>query len=163
MSIRTCTQRLLWMFLVATASGCATNPGSSTTLPSSAFFSADPGERAAIQAVGRLLDTRIKSCRDLASCEEAYYARGLVALFENRADAITVFQELRTTMPGSRHAASSTRWLSLLQDSQTAASRQGALFIQLRQEVLQSLLDRDTVAASRRLTVQERHIAELRP
>ena len=89
------------------------------------------------------------------------YLRGLVALFENREDAIHAFQELRTTVPNGRYAASSTRWLTLLQGGQPASVRHEPLFMQLRQEILHGLLDPDTLAASRKLKEQERRIAEV--
>jgi hypothetical protein len=39
-----------------------------------------------------------------------------VALFDNRADAITAFQALHSAMPTSRHDAAIVGWLSLLQE-----------------------------------------------
>ena len=74
-------------------------PGSSMTLPSSAFFPVDANELKPLQAIANVQDARMKNCHKGPACEDAYYMRALVALFENRADAITVFQELRTAMP----------------------------------------------------------------
>jgi hypothetical protein len=105
----------------------------------------------------------MKSCTKTSPlCEEAYYGRGLVALFENRGDAINIFQELHTTMPNSRYTASTLRWLNLLQDTSQASSHNSVLLAQLRQEVLHSLLDRDELTAGRRTKEQERKLAELR-
>jgi hypothetical protein len=156
-------QGLFWGLVIAGLSGCAGGAGSSMTLPSSAFFETDLNEREALQAVRRAQESRRANCQQSATCEELTYTRGLVALFENREDAVNAFQELRTTMPHGRYAASSSRWISLVQNGETASSRQGPLFLQLRQEVLQGLLEPDTLAASRRLKAEERRIAEMRP
>jgi hypothetical protein len=152
-----------FLLLIAVAAGCGGRAGSSVTLPSSAYFEADLKEREALQVVSRGQESRRANCEQSATCEELTYSRGLVALFENREDAINAFQELRITAPHGRYAASSSRWIALLQGGQSASSRQSPLFIQLRQEILHGLLDPDTLAANRRMKEQERRIAEMRP
>ncbi len=114
--------------------------GSSTVLPSSAYFPADAAEATPLQAIARAQDTRLKSCHKGPACEDAYYTRGLVALFENRADAVRLFQELHTAMPSSRYDLATIGWLNLLQDPAVSSPSSKALGAQLRQEVLQSLL-----------------------
>ncbi len=161
MNSRTFAQSSLWVLFVAGLWGCAGGPGLAVTLPSSAFFEADTKEQEALRVVSRAQESRRANCQQSATCEEVTYTRGLVALFENREDAINAFQELRITMPDSRYAASSTRWLALLQGGQATSARQSPLFIQLRQEILHGLLDPDTLAVSRRTKEQERRIAEL--
>ena len=149
--------------LVVGVSGCAGGAGSSVTLPSSAYFEVSGKEREALHVVSRAQESRRANCQQNATCEEVTYTRGLVALFENREDAINVFQELRTTAPNGRYAASSSRWISLLQGGEAISARQGLLFLQLRQEVLQGLLEPETLAANHRISEQERRIAEMRP
>jgi hypothetical protein len=151
------------LVLLLSISGCGfAKPRSIVALPSSAYFTADPAELKALQALGKAHEVRMKACTKSAPlCEEAYYGRGLVALFENRADAINIFQELHTTMPNSRYAASTLRWLNLLQDSAPASNHNTVLFAQLRQEVLHSLLDRDESSVVRRTKEQERKLAEV--
>ncbi|MEX5217861.1 MAG: hypothetical protein NW701_08545 [Nitrospira sp.] len=142
--------------------GCVvTKSRTSVILPSSAFFVADPGDLKTLQSVAKAQEARLKSCAKSTACEEAYYTRGLVALFENRADAINVFQELHTTIPNSRYATSSQRWLSLLQDTSPASSHNRALLAQLREEILHHLLEREDTAVGRRSKEQERKTAEL--
>jgi len=132
------------------------------TLPSSAYFAADSAELKILQAFAKTQEARMKSCaKSVTLCEEAYYGRGLVALFENRADAINIFQELHTTMPNSRYAASIQRWLNLLQDRTPASNQNNVLLAQLRQEVLHSLMDREELSAARRTKEQERKVADL--
>jgi hypothetical protein len=161
MDSRRWAQGSLWGLLMAGFVGCAGGLGSSVTLPSSAFFETDVKEREGLLVVSRSQESRRANCQQSATCEEVTYTRGLVALFENREDAINTFQELHTTMPNGRYAASTARWLALLQGGQPAAARQSPLFIQLRQEILHGLLEPDTLAASRRLKEQERRIAEV--
>jgi hypothetical protein len=85
----------------------------------------------------------------------------LVALFENRADAITVFQELHTAMPNSRYEAATTGWLNLLQDASLSSDQNKALMIQLKQEVLHNLLDRSELTTAKTVKDHDRRVAEL--
>ncbi|MGZ9159059.1 MAG: hypothetical protein ACXW36_09370 [Nitrospira sp.] len=64
---------------------------SSSMLPSSVYFSGDAAELTPLQAIACAQDIRLKSCHKGSACEDAYYARGLVALFENRVDAVRLF------------------------------------------------------------------------
>ncbi len=160
MNSRMVAHSSLWVLLISGFLGCSgTSPF--VTLPSSAFFEADAKEREALQVVSRAQESRRANCQQAGTCEEVTYTRGLVALFENREDAIHAFQELHTTVPNGRYAASSSRWLTLLQGGQLASAKQDPLFIQLRQEILHGLLDPDTLATSRKLKEQERRIAEV--
>jgi len=144
--------------------GCVSLQGSagiSTVLPSSAYFAIDQSELKALQAIGHAQDLRMKNCSKGLACEDAYYTRGLVALFENRADAVAVFQELHTTMPQSRFDAAVVGWLNLLQDSSPATKQNAALHAQLKQEVLHNLLERHELAIARGIKGQDRKLAEL--
>lgn len=143
MSQRTVLFLALWMLTAGGIEGCTMmQNGSSTILPSSAFFPVDATELKPLQAIAHAQDTRMKNCHKGPACEEAYYTRGLVALFENRADAITVFQELHTAMPGNRYDVATTGWLNLLQDTAPSSDHNKALMVQLKQEVLHNLLER---------------------
>jgi hypothetical protein len=92
----------------------------------------------------------MRACHNPVACEQASYTRGLVALFENRADAINIFQELHITVPDGHYAAESIRWLYLLQERFTPSVHNTALQAQLRQAVLRALLDGTDVTVSRR-------------
>ena len=140
------------ILFTASICGCTlTKTSSSVTLPSSAYFAVEPSELKSLHALARTQEARMKGCPKSIGCEDAYYTRGLVALFENRADAINTFQELRTTIPNGRYVAASTRWLYLLQASSSHSSHNAALLDQLRHEVLHVLLDREEVTVSRRI------------
>lgn len=77
-------------------------------------FETDVKEQEALQVGCRTQEAWRANGQQNANCEEVTCLRGLVALFENREDAIHAFQELRTTAPNGRSAASSTRWFTLL-------------------------------------------------
>lgn len=152
----------LGLLMTGGMQGCTImQSGSSTTLPSSAFFPIDTAELKPLQAIAHAQDSRMKNCHKGPACEEAYYTRGLVALFENRADAITVFQELHTAMPNSRYDASTIGWLNLLQDTAPSSLYSKALLVQLKQEVLHNLLERSDLTTVRSAKEHDRRVAEL--
>ena len=162
MSQRTVLYLALWALIAGGFEGCTMlQPGSSTTLPSSAFFPVDVNELKPLQAIAHAQDTRMKNCHKGPACEEAYYARGLVALFENRADAIAVFQELHTAMPTSRYDAATIGWLNLLQDTAPSSPHSKALMVQLKQEVLHNLLERSDLTTVKSVKDHDRRVAEL--
>lgn len=163
MSHRTVLSFALLAFFVGGIQGCtAIQAGSSNTLPSSAFFPVDATELKSLQAIAHAQDSRMKNCHKGPACEDAYYTRGLVALFENRADAITVFQELHTAMPNSRYEAATTGWLSLLQDTAPSSKHHRALMVQLRQEVLHNLMEHSDLTVLRTGKDHDRRVAELK-
>jgi hypothetical protein len=159
---RTVLGLALGALLAGGTAGCTiTKPGTSTMLPNSAYFSADAAELPPLHAIAHAQDTRIKSCYKGPACEDAYYVRGLVALFENRADAIRLFQELHTAMPKSRYDVATIGWLNLLQDPALSSSATTALRAQLRQEVLHTLLGRPALMTGRSTKERDLRIAEL--
>lgn len=159
---RTVLCLVLSAFFTGGLEGCTVlQSGSSITLPSSAFFPLEPPELKSLRAIGQAQDIRMKNCHKGAACEEAFYTRGLVALFENRADAITVFQQLHTAMPHSRYDAATVGWLNLLQDPSAQSVYSKALQVQLKQEVLHKLLDQSNVTEGETQEEHERRVAEL--
>lgn len=162
MSQRTVFCFTVLMVLAGGIEGCTTMPsGSSAMLPSSAFFPLDAAELKPLQAIAQVQDAKMKNCHKGPACEDAYYTRALVALFENRADAITVFQELRTAMPNSRYEVATMGWLNLLQDASLSSNHNKALMVQLKQEVLHNLLDRSELATAKSVKDHDRRVAEL--
>ncbi len=162
MSKRTLLSLALGALLAGGIPGCTMmKAGSSTMLPSSAYFPAAAAELPPLQAIARAQDSRLKSCHKGPACEDAYYARGLVALFENRADAIRLFQELHTAMPNSRYDVATMGWLNLLQEPAPSSSSSKALRVQLRQEVLHTLLGRADLMTGRSTKEHDVRIAEL--
>lgn len=162
MSTRTMLCLALGAVLAGGIPGCTMmKGGSATVLPSSAYFSADAIESPPLRVIAQAQDTQIKNCYKGPACEDAYYARGLVALFENRADAIRLFQELHTAMPKSRYDGATIGWLNLLQDPALSSSSTKALRAQLRQEVLHTLLGHPDLMTGRSLKERDVRVAEL--
>jgi hypothetical protein len=64
-------------------------------------------------------EAALAACQQSASCDHANYARGLLALYENRDTAAKYFERVIATAPKSRLAASSNLWLQLLRDFPT--------------------------------------------
>jgi hypothetical protein len=153
-------QRSLCILILVALSACVAHQGTSVSLPSSAFFPADEKEQALLQQLKLSHRQALLACTATAACEDELYASALVALFENRADAVNAFQELYTTTPEGQHAASAQAWLSLLQDSHPASFRRSAQFLKLKQEVVRSLSGRDILTASQGLAEYERGTAE---
>jgi hypothetical protein len=138
------------------------NTSSMTTLPSSAFFTAEPDDLKTLQALSKAQEAQISACHKGRECEDAYYVRGLVALFENRADAITAFQQLHTAMPTSRYDAAAVGWLNLLQDNALASPHSRALMTQLKEEVLHTLKERWTTTLAHQTKETDRRVVDLR-
>ncbi len=155
---------ILAVLVTGAIGGCSVmKGGSSTILPSSAFFRSDGSELTRLHAVAVSQDTQMKTCHTGAACETAYYVRGLIALFENRADAISVFQQLHTAMPTSRYDVAALGWLHLLQDPTLSSVSSQALRVQLRQEVLHTLLGHFDLTLARSGNDGAVRIAELNP
>ncbi len=149
--------------LASAIGGCTGMPttASSATLPTSAFFTAEPDELKILQALSKAQDARIKACHKGQECEDAYYVRGLVALFMNRADAVTTFQGLHSAMPTSRYEVATVGWLNLLQDQALTSQHSRALMTQLKEEVLHTLRERWNTALARQAKEAEGRLAEL--
>jgi hypothetical protein len=101
------------LLLAGTLSGCGTLDLSPP--PSSPFFVPDSADKTRLDTLTRDLDTLAVRCTERNTCEQVHYARALVALFESREAARTSFRRVISAAPTSELAASSTRWLQLLQ------------------------------------------------
>lgn len=153
---------VLAIFIVGGMESCMLGKGgSSVALPTSAFFLSASAEANRLHAIALTQEAQMKTCHKGPACEDAYYMRGLVALFENRADALTVFQQLHTTMPTSRYDVATQGWLNLLQDSALSSVSSQALRAQLRQEVLHTLLGQVDMATVRSVTAHDARVVEL--
>jgi hypothetical protein len=158
----TVVRLVLGMLIVGGMEGCVlAKGGSSATLPTSAFFLSAKAEANQLQAIALTQEMHMKGCHKGPACEDAYYIRGLVALFENRADAITLFQELHTAMPTSRYDVATIGWLNLLQDSTLSSVSSQALRAQLRQEVLHTLFGQVDMTTVRSVTAHDAPVVEL--
>lgn len=153
---------MVGMLIVGGIEGCALAPGgSSVTLPTSAFFLLTNAEAVQLHAIALTQEAQMKTCHKGPACEDAYYIRGLIALFENRADAITIFQQLHMAMPASRYDGAVVGWLHVLQDTASLSVSSQAIRDQLRQEVLSTLLIHSDLITARGGKDRDMHIVEL--
>ncbi len=100
------------LFLVLTVGGCTTIPPNAPS-SSNPLFGLTDHDRAQLASLAHELDSASMSCREPV-CEEIIYTRGLVALFENRERARTLFKQLTGKLPLSSIGQSSVLWLHLL-------------------------------------------------
>ena len=101
---------IVGFFLLA---GCATW---TTPVPSShPFFVAEPREVKSFQMLAKKQESLASKCGESNSCEQVYFTRGLVGLYESREVAEKYFGKVVAVAPKSQLAASSKAWLELLQ------------------------------------------------
>ena len=67
-----------------------------------------------LTALVREQDRRIETCDTQKSCPQDRYVRGLLALFQGRAQAVAAFQQVKSEAPNTRLAVLSTSWIDLL-------------------------------------------------
>ncbi|MBH0201308.1 MAG: hypothetical protein HP496_03140 [Nitrospira sp.] len=93
--------------------GCATW---TTPVPGShPYFSAEPREIKLFQSFARKQESIAPKCGESNSCDQVYFTRGLLGLYESREVAEKYFGKVIAIAPKSQLAASSKAWLSLLQ------------------------------------------------
>jgi hypothetical protein len=93
--------------------GCA---AWTTPVPGSRpYFSADPREVKLFQSFARKQESVATKCGELNSCDQVYFTRGLLGLYESREVAEKYFGKVVAIAPKSQLAVSSKAWLALLQ------------------------------------------------
>ena len=94
--------------------GCA---AWTTTPPSGTrpYFSAEPQEVKVFQTLAKKQESLASKCSESNSCDQVYFTRGLLGLYESREVAGKYFEKVLTVAPKSQLAASSKAWLELLQ------------------------------------------------
>ncbi|BCA57057.1 conserved exported protein of unknown function [Nitrospira sp. KM1] len=101
------------MFAALAISGCASwAPTPSGTSP---FFTVEPAETKAMQTMAKKQDALVAKCAERNSCDQAYFTRALIALYESHDSAVKYFEKVIATSPRSQLAATSKMWLQLLQ------------------------------------------------
>ncbi len=93
--------------------GCAMVNG--TPPPSSEpLFQADAPDTAILQVVHREQETRLSTCTQNRSCDQVYFTRAMIALFQNGDAAAAFFQQAIAVEPKGPFADSSARWIQFL-------------------------------------------------
>jgi hypothetical protein len=93
--------------------GCAmvnnTPPSGSAPL-----FQADATDIVLLQTVHREQEARLSTCTQHQSCDQVYFTRAMLALFQNREAAAGSFQKAIAVAPNGPFAESSTLWIRFL-------------------------------------------------
>lgn len=98
-----------WCFLAAACSTIHTpQPGSAPV------FRLEGVDQRGFQSLIRRQDVLVAKCQAANSCEQAYYNRGLTALFEHRDSAIAYFQKVVSLAPKGKLSQASQAWVQLL-------------------------------------------------
>lgn len=140
--------------------GCAAwSPAPQFSQP---YFTADPGELKSLQALAKKQELLAQKCAERNSCEQVYYTRALVGLYESRDSASKYFEKVIAVAPKSPLASSSKLWIELIERhaapieqswlqsvmAAPAISESQAILAQASSRLVRDLLDRD-------LTVQQ--------
>jgi len=78
------------------------------------LFHADATDTAILQVVRREQDTLLSTCAQQQSCDQVYFTRAMVLLFQNREEAATSFQQAIAVAPNGPFADPSTLWVRFL-------------------------------------------------
>jgi hypothetical protein len=94
--------------------GCAM--GTSTPPPPTPapLFQPDATDRAILQAVHREQEILLSTCAQHQSCDQVYFTRAMVSLFQNREEAATSFQQAIAVAPNGPFADPSALWIRFL-------------------------------------------------
>lgn len=86
-----------------------------TPQPGSApVFKLDGLDQRGFQSLVRRQDALIAKCQATNTCDQAYFNRGLTALFEHRDSAISHFQKVLGIAPKGKFSQASQVWIQLL-------------------------------------------------
>ena len=93
--------------------GCAA--WSSPPPLSQPYFIADAGEAKSLHALAKKQESLSPKCAEHNSCDQVYFTRALLGLYESRESASKYFEKVIAVAPKSQLASSSKLWLELLQ------------------------------------------------
>lgn len=83
------------------------------------YFSVEPGEAKDFQALAKKQESLVSKCGESPPCDQVYFTRGLLGLYESREVAEKYFEKVLAVAPKSQLAVSSKAWLELLQQPTT--------------------------------------------
>jgi len=104
-----CSVTISSFLLVGCAAWTTPVPGSRP------YFSAEPREVKLFQSFAKKQETVASKCGESNSCDQVYFTRGLLGLYESREIAEKYFEKVVAIAPKSQLAAASKAWLALLQ------------------------------------------------
>ncbi|HEY5626454.1 MAG TPA: hypothetical protein VIR79_00770 [Nitrospira sp.] len=111
-----------WLLVcLVSLGGCA----SWETVPASSqpYFTVESTDAKSIHQLAKKQDGVAAHCADHNSCDQAYFTRALIGLYESRDQAARYFNKVIAVAPKSQLAASSKLWLHLLQHQSPSSER----------------------------------------
>jgi hypothetical protein len=99
-------------FVALTTCGCAS--WATTTPASQPYFTVDPKDSKAFQALTARQEHLAARCMESNSCDHVYFTRALLGLYESRDVAEQYFRKVIAVSPKSHLAVSSKSWMQLL-------------------------------------------------
>ena len=112
----------LWLIclgLILAVWGCSGMMPSATPI-STPFFVPTLEDAPRLATLTHELDKKALHCMETADCEQVYFARALVSLFENQEASRASFRHVLDDNPASPLAVSSQLWLRLIGNDDTA-------------------------------------------
>jgi hypothetical protein len=109
------------MVLSILLTGCA---AWTTSAPlSQPYFTAEPLEVKTFQSLAKKQEGLAVKCSESNSCDQVYFTRGLLGLYESREIAAKYFGNVLAVAPKSQLASSSKAWIELLQQPTTPGQK----------------------------------------
>ena len=98
------------LFLLA---GCvAWSPSPEFSQP---YFTVDQGETKSLHALAKKQEALAQKCIERNTCDQVYFIRALLGLYESRDSASKYFEKVIAVAPKSQLASSSKLWIELLE------------------------------------------------
>ncbi|HYM88152.1 MAG TPA: hypothetical protein VES92_03465, partial [Nitrospiraceae bacterium] len=79
------------------------------------YFTVDTGVAKSLQASAKKQEALAQKCAERNSCDQVYFARALLGLYESRDSASKYFEKVIAVSPKSQLASSSKLWLQLIE------------------------------------------------
>ena len=138
------------LFIIGSLWGCTVAAPVPSSL-SSPLFIPTAEDTKGVVALTRELDNRALHCLALSSCQAVHFSRGLVSLFESQEAAGASFRRVIEGDPSSALAASSIRWLQLIETegSKWAAGQPQNTSIELMGQLMRDWMARELAEYSR--------------
>lgn len=138
------------LFIIGSLSGCSVAAPAPSPL-SSPLFTPTAEDTKRVGALTQELDNRALHCLELSSCEAVHFSRGLVSLFESQEAARASFRRVIEGDPSSALAASSIRWLQLIETegSKSAAGQTQNTSLELMGQLIRDWMARELVEYSK--------------
>ena len=142
------------LFIIGSLWGCSVAAPVPSSL-SSPLFTPTAEDTKRVGALTQELDNRALHCLELSSCEAVHFSRGLVSLFESQEAARASFRRVIEGDPSSALAASSIRWLQLIETegSKWAAGQPQNTSIELMGQLIRDWMARELAEYSKQARI----------